>query len=525
MAKRFRAWKSAFGLLCGGWLLASAALAGEVRPPIEEVLPPHFSWGTAAFSGVGNWPERMKKEHGIDWSFLYIYTFPNSHSDGYVTQRIRRCEKMGAIMVVTFYGLLQLGREQGFSGNESGVVNKIVRNEAAMKNYFEEVVYFLKLTNRARCPIIFHSEPDSWYFLQWQGTMETHDPSEVQVMVKSSGMPDVADFPDNVVGFAKAHLHLRDKYAPRTYMGFHCKSGVGAWIPQQTVKYVKQIGLDEWDILISDGIGTMYSTKKSGWWDAWDERLQKRYLTWFGSITKATGRKFIHWQSVVGQSDYTLLPDYPSKERVSDYIKAGSVACLLDMRVPAGGTPDEDGHSDPNHGYTANPPADHPAQRTVAALVERLRRYYEKPIRWRDPGKVASRAARKPKERKPIILPDGTEIIIVGGFPVRRKRKAAPVADGETPAASSAESSGPKDEGPEAAPARRRPPKPKPPELDESPKEPKEPPEVSRMFKEAESFFIDGDSDKAAELFRKIVAEHPGTPSATKAAEYLEIVE
>jgi hypothetical protein len=57
------------------------------------------------------------------------------------------------------------------------------------------------------------------------------------------------------------------------------------------------------------------------------------------------------------------------------------------------------------------------------------------------------------------------------------------------------------------------------------PEEPREPPEVTAMFKDAESLFIDGDSDKAAELFRKIVAEHPGTPSALKAAEYLEIVE
>ncbi len=37
--------------------------------------------------------------------------------------------------------------------------------------------------------------------------------------------------------------------------------------------------------------------------------------------------------------------------------------------------------------------------------------------------------------------------------------------------------------------------------------------------------FIDGDTGGAAKLFRKIVHEYPGTPSAVKAAEYLEILE
>ncbi len=71
----------------------------------------------------------------------------------------------------------------------------------------------------------------------------------------------------------------------------------------------------------------------------------------------------------------------------------------------------------------------------------------------------------------------------------------------------------------------KKPVKPVKPKEPKEPEEPLEPPEVTAMFKDAESLFIDGDSDKAAELFREIVAEHAGTPSALKAAEYLEIVE
>lgn len=102
-------------------------------------------------------------------------------------------------------------------------------------------------------------------------------------------------------------------------------------------------------------------------------------------------------------------------------------------------------------------------------------------------------AYERPRRKKPVILPDGTEVIMVGGVAVRRKRKN-----------SGGDSAG------SAMPRREK---------------PEEPPQLTEMFRTAESRFVDGDSEGAAELFRKILAEHPGTPSARKAAEYLDIVE
>ncbi len=122
------------------------------------------------------------------------------------------------------------------------------------------------------------------------------------------------------------------------------------------------------------------------------------------------------------------------------------------------------------------------------------------------------------RDNKPIVLPDGTEVIIVGGVPVRRRRKNAPEGAGKSPEATE-ETAGERKTKPAAV--RRRPQKPEP----ERPEKPEEPPELTKLFREAESLFIDGDFEKAAAIFRRIVAEHPGTPSARKAAEYLEIVE
>ena len=125
---------------------------------------------------------------------------------------------------------------------------------------------------------------------------------------------------------------------------------------------------------------------------------------------------------------------------------------------------------------------------------------------------------RKPKAPpKPIILADGTEIIIVGGVAVRRKRK-------DTGAETA------KDEAPSAEPAPERPPVRKKlpvPEVEE-PAEAEEPEvdaEALKLFKKAETLFIEGQLEEATAILRKIVDENPGTGLAAKAREYLEIME
>lgn len=127
------------------------------------------------------------------------------------------------------------------------------------------------------------------------------------------------------------------------------------------------------------------------------------------------------------------------------------------------------------------------------------------------------KAKRKKKESKPIVLPDGTEIVIVGGVAFRRRPKGAGKDKGEAA-----------EKPPAVDEARRRPrvPRPRPvAKATEESEKPKEPAEPKRLLKEAETLFIDGDLDEAGELFKIIVKEHPDTPSAAKAREYLDMLE
>ena len=110
------------------------------------------------------------------------------------------------------------------------------------------------------------------------------------------------------------------------------------------------------------------------------------------------------------------------------------------------------------------------APRPVAPVWQRSRRKEEK----------------REEEKKPIILPAG----LPDGLPARPR----PVAEA------------PRDD--RAAP------------LGDT-----EDPELRRLLKHAETFFIEGEMEKAGELFKRIVREHPETPSAAKAREFLGILE
>jgi len=85
--------------------------------------------------------------------------------------------------------------------------------------------------------------------------------------------------------------------------------------------------------------------------------------------------KYVHWQAVIGAMDYGMMPNYPTEERISALVQAGSAACLMDL-YDLDGPP----HSQPWHGFTASPPPDHPAYNSLDKLAERLEAYYQAPI-------------------------------------------------------------------------------------------------------------------------------------------------
>ncbi len=65
----------------------------------------------------------------------------------------------------------------------------------------------------------------------------------------------------------------------------------------------------------------------------------------------------------------------------------------------------------------------------------------------------------------------------------------------------------------------------RPPPAPPAPARPTDSVEAQKLFERGESLFIEGEQGKAVEVFRRLVEGHPGSDSARKAQEYLEMLE
>ena len=348
--------------------------AQSTRPPIETILPGYFGFGVSSFGGVLEWPGQVKQSHGINWNFLYWYQLKDA-TQWYLETKLQRAADLGAIPVITHYQLLDRGTAAGYTGaQEWDVVIQAVQDPSVMRGYYDNVQWVLQTAAAFGQPTIFQTEPDSTTWLRMFHTGGTNDANNGYVAVAASGHPDLADLPNTIAGHMQALVRLRDLYAPdNVYMGLCEFDNANGYDPEYSVTFLQSLG-SQWDVLFTHHV-IKYSTKDYGWWDAYSPTDQERFLTWINTITSATGLKYIHWQTVIGASDYGMMPDYPAQERISDLVAAGSIGCLFDLY-----TLDGPPHSQPWHGYTTSPPPEHPAYNSLDKLAERLQRYYQAPI-------------------------------------------------------------------------------------------------------------------------------------------------
>jgi hypothetical protein len=83
-------------------------------------------------------------------------------------------------------------------------------------------------------PVIIHIEPDLWGFLQNKArSINSGNPSPTLVPAQITTLyaagttagNALAGLPNNVVGFARAFVALRNAFAPKALLGYH----ISAW--------------------------------------------------------------------------------------------------------------------------------------------------------------------------------------------------------------------------------------------------------------------------------------------------------
>ncbi len=341
--------RTALGIFCALSLLAAPvprqALTQKAREVLQK-LRPHFMLGVAAGPG-DRWIEETRAQ-GCRWDLRYQYlaggvnTGNRWYAGGFVTNYIRESDRLGVIPVFTWYMIYQ-SRPAGGQGDEKQAVHENARNTETMRAYFSEIIGFMKEAGATGKTVIFHVEPDMWgFFLIWPDV----DADKVPVQVKSTGLPELAKFDDNLAGFGRAIVALRDQLAPNVLLAFHA-SKWGDPNPKTFADAIQKIG--KWDLVFTDPSDrdsawkVAHNYHASGAW--WKDSDFSSFRDWSGRLYKLTGLPMMAWQIPMGNTimdscnnteghymdnrpEY-FLENYPANRHIAEWAECGYVGLLF----------------------------------------------------------------------------------------------------------------------------------------------------------------------------------------------------
>ncbi|RLB64925.1 MAG: hypothetical protein DRI90_03370 [Deltaproteobacteria bacterium] len=367
----------------GSTVLTAATAAAAPRHDLCADVGDSFAFGVSSYGDLRDWAPTAKETHGADFRFIYVYILnggmndPDNFSEWYVTPFIQTAKAMDAVPVLTFYQLLDLGIEAGYSGSEAEIVQSALADGSVMRSYFDNFVWLLQLAHELGPPIIIHVEPDSWGFMMWaMGVEGNDDPTSVNVAVTGSGHPDVIGFANDAAGLGHALVALRERYAPEVRLGWHASNFRVGTRPDVVTSFYAQLG--DWDLLV--GEHPHVEDEGASWWEPWVEDRLEVNLTWLSTVTSAAGVPLMFWQEPIGGPDYHLIGDPNDLSMLDRFAAAGAVGLLFDHQKYGDVEDPDDFRSYGTFGEV--PPDGHPAGGTAADMRDRVAAYSQAPLSW-----------------------------------------------------------------------------------------------------------------------------------------------
>jgi hypothetical protein len=252
-----------------------------------------------------------------------------------------------------------------------------------MRAYYQDLkLFFQKAGAMKDRTIVLHVEPDLWGFMHKDA--RTDDAARIPIVVGSSGLQELSDLPDNLSGFARAIVRLRDRGASNVLLGYHVSSwGTGTDlfvsnardavvddVAQREAAFYQSLGA-QFDLAFAEFSDRdaafkqhVYRDKGRSWWDADDFTRHVRFLSRFVDLT---GKRIVLWQIPVGNTRMRAmnntwnhfqdtrvewLLDDPDRGHLKQYVGAGVIG-LLFGRGADGATNFVDSNND---GITDPPP-------------------------------------------------------------------------------------------------------------------------------------------------------------------------
>lgn len=236
------------------------------------------------------------------------WTTWNSPPGQFALSYMQTSSTAGMLPVFDYY---QLRGSSPNVGDENP--NSKLQNPSTMSAYYAEFKLLMQKCATFNKAVIVHVEPDFWGFCQKaQGSA----PENIAVCVANTGMPEAAAFHDNLCGFAKLLVKLRDDNAPQVLIAWHASHwGAGPDLIKNhadpvvqataTANFFLKLGA-KFDVLFHDpsdrdaGYYQYYLNDGGGsWWVSGDFT---RYETYLAKMAELTGRKNILWQVPLGNT-------------------------------------------------------------------------------------------------------------------------------------------------------------------------------------------------------------------------------
>jgi hypothetical protein len=300
---------------------------------------------------------------GIPWDYSYQYLSGGVNTgSGWETWNTggqfalyyaQGAASHGYIPVFPYYEMLQSNGTCGSCGEAQKDLSNL-NNPSTMSSYYQNFTLLMKrlgagtydgITGFGKATIV-HIEPDlSGYAEQavldnskCYGfcTAQGNNPADLKAAAASSGVADVAGFPNTYQGFNWALLHLRDLYAPNVLLAFHISDwatiqDVGSStdptlnatsLGQEAGSFAAQSGIagvpagnSTYDLLfndVSDRDAAYYKYVYNNpytWWDRLNVTYPNfhRWESFIGVASQAAGRPVIVWQIPEGNQYFDTV--------------------------------------------------------------------------------------------------------------------------------------------------------------------------------------------------------------------------
>jgi len=340
-----------------------AAHAQAGLPPLPVGWPGSLPLGMASAPG-----DAATLRSTAPFAFRYQYLSGGANTGagwatwdpdgGYVTAYVDESIRHSTIPVFSYYMLLQSSPASG--AGEGAKVHSNLQNAATMASYYADLrLFFRRAGAFPGRMVVLHVEPDLWGYMQQR--VANDDAAGVSARVGSTGVAELAGLPDNLSGFARAIVRLRDAYAPNVVLGYSLSvwgTNVDISISDPSDAQVEALGTRagnfyrslnaDFDVAFGEFSDrdsafkvAQWGAGPEAWWDASDFRRHARFNAKFVSVAQ---KRLVLWQIPYGNTRMRAMDnswghyqdnrvewllDDPTRAHLNDQVQAGVVAFLF----------------------------------------------------------------------------------------------------------------------------------------------------------------------------------------------------